>query len=478
MNSTVFSVNLDELRPLRDIWRFGANTCHAPLWLREDLRRHLQLAKRDLRFEYVRAHNIFSDRFDIAQSDGSFAWDKVLEAFDGILALGLKPFVELSSYPAALVDAEPKLLTYDFKTRPPRDWNDWYRLVRELVENLAARYGHEELKSWYFEVWNEPDIGFWTGTQADYFRLYDLAARAVKEVDVEFRIGGPATSKTAWIDEFLAHIQTPSADFGLEGVSRCDFVATHAYPSDLAFLPAAHGEVELQNSTIMRELFAEVRRKVDAALGEGFPIFCGEWNSSAGPLAWNHDECNNAPYIVKTMDELSPLCDGSLYWNLSDIYEEAGFHFEPLHGGYGLLSVNDLPKSSFHAFALLARHQGERVAATFSDAPEGVGAVVSTDGDWLRATFYFYREPDAGALEPLEIAVNWPALLPATLTVVEPGQGSFYETWRELGSPSYLNREIFALLEAASAPRVETGGNANLTLHPDTIVHFEARLRR
>src|SRR4028118_114291 len=190
MNSTFFSVSLEQRRPLRDIWRFGANTCHAPLWLREDLRCHLQFAARDLRFEYVRAHNIFSDRFDIAQSDGSFSWDKVLEAFDGILALGLKPFVELSSYPAALADQTPDLLSYGFKTRPPSEWNRWYQLVRDLVENLAARYGHEELKSWYFEVWNEPDIGFWSGTQAEYFRLYDLAARAVKEVDAEFRVGG------------------------------------------------------------------------------------------------------------------------------------------------------------------------------------------------------------------------------------------------------------------------------------------------
>jgi hypothetical protein len=149
-----------------------------------------------------------------------------------------------------------------------------------------------------------------------------------------------------------------------------------------------------------------------------------------------------------------------------------------LHGGYGLLSVNDLPKASFHAFALLARHRGERIGATFSDLPEGVGAVVSSDGEWLRATFYFYREPDAGALEPLQIALNWPALLPATFTFVEPGRGSFYETWREVGSPTYLNREIFGRLEAASAPRAETEVGATLTLQPGTIVHFEARLRR
>ncbi|HEX8834588.1 MAG TPA: hypothetical protein VF719_10330, partial [Abditibacteriaceae bacterium] len=168
MTTIDLNIQIEQRHPLRDIWRFGTNTCHAPLWLRADLRRQLQLAVRDLNFQYVRAHNIFSDRFDIVQSDGTFSWDKVFEAIDGVLALGLKPFVELSSFPAALVDTTPNLLSYDFKTRPPRDWNDWYRLVSDFVQNLAARYGHEELRDWYFEVWNEPDIGFWSGTQADY----------------------------------------------------------------------------------------------------------------------------------------------------------------------------------------------------------------------------------------------------------------------------------------------------------------------
>ncbi len=163
--------------------------------------------------------------------------------------------------------------------------------------------------------------------------VYTTSQRALKEVDGAFRVGGPATSKTAWIAPFLRHIQTPSENFPLVGVSRCDLFPPTLTPWTWRISKAQRGDVTPQNSNIMRQLFERVRAEVDAALGPQFPVFIGEWNSSVELFAWNHDEVNNAPFVAKRMTELEPLVQGSLVWNLSDIYEEAAFHYEPFHGG-------------------------------------------------------------------------------------------------------------------------------------------------
>jgi len=443
--------------PLNPFWNFGANTCHAPLWFREDLQNHLRIVHDELGFKYIRAHGPLSDDMDVVREDGTFNFARIIEAMEFLLSKGLKPFMELSAMPGLFASNDKSVCYYKFRSAPPKDWTKWYELIRDMVQSLVSHFGVEEIRTWYFEIWNEPDIGFWSGTREEYFKLYDLAARAIKETDPALRVGGPATARTNWIDEFLAHVAKPSKDFCLD-IARCDFISTHAYPSDVEFLDAAHGEVELVNSNIMRELFAAVRKKVDAVFGPDFPVIIGEWNCSAGPLIDNHDECNNAAYIAKTMIDLMPFCQGSLYWNVSDIYEECNFHYEPFHGGYGILTVNDIRKSAFHAFRMLREHAGEALNASWSEPTEGVGGLVTRDGASLRILLYYYQEPDSKPLESIAVSL---AGLPETITEAQlerviPGHGSAWETYRDIGHPPYLNREILERLEHAAQPKVTT----------------------
>jgi xylan 1,4-beta-xylosidase len=447
--TTTLSLDLGKTGTLNPLWSFGGNTCHAPLLLRPDLLQHLRLAKQELGFRYVRCHGTLSDDMDVVQADGSFSFAKIRQMLDNLLELGLRPFFELSFMPGQFASSETSICHYKGRTSPPKNWELWQQMIRQVAQFCDETYGADEVKTWYFEVWNEPDINFWSGSQEEYFKLYDLSAQAIKSVNPGFRVGGPSTSKTAWIGEFLTHVTTPSPDFTLD-CSRCDFVSTHAYPSDLAFLDSAEGEVNLQNSTIMAQLFAEVRRQVDAVLGADVPIFCGEWNSSAGPYAANHDECNNAAFIVKTMNELSPLCQGSLYWNISDIYEEGGFHYTPFHGGYGLLNVNDFPKSSFHAFRFLNQLAGDQVACSLSSQIEGFGCLAAKGADKLTILLYYYREPDTSQPDSVTCLLAGLAGQAAISETIEPKNGSAYEAWIELARPDYLNRASFDHLECAS----------------------------
>jgi xylan 1,4-beta-xylosidase len=472
-------LNLTDTRPLNSIWTFGGNTCHAPLLLREDLGRHLAMAARTLGFRYVRCHGLLSDNMGVVVGKRRYDFSKIDTAIEALLMRGLKPFMELSCMPRALARQGKFVCHYRFYSSPPRHWQDWYHLIAALMRHLQSRFGRQELRQWYFEVWNEPDIPFWSGTQREYFKLYDLAARAIKETDQKLRVGGPATARTNWIAEFLDHVRAPSRDFPLS-LPRCDFVSTHAYPSDLEFLDSAVGTVRLQNSNIMGALFRDVRRKVTAAFGPDFPVICGEWNSSAGPYAVNHDDCNNAAFVVKTAVELAEFCQGSLFWNISDIYEEGDFHHEPFHGGYGLITVNDIPKAAFHGFALLRRHRGVRVAAVWSRAVPGVGALVTCADHVLRITAYHYREPDATAARPVRFRLRGlpPRCGPVRQVRVLPGRGSACEAWRAMGRPMFANQGILAALERASRPETGVADPAGTFDLPDgSILHLTIKCR-
>jgi xylan 1,4-beta-xylosidase len=385
----------------------------------------------------------------VVREDGSFNFEKLKKAFDNLLAIGLKPFMELSAMPGAFASNDKAICYYGFRTAPPKDWEEWGKLISSLIEFLLGEYGIEEISQWYFEVWNEPDISFWSGSREEYFKLYEISARSIKKIAPELRVGGPATSKTAWIDEFLEFVAVNSVP--------CDFISTHAYPSDLAFLDSAVGDVALLNSNIMKKLFSEARMKIDKKLGASIPLICGEWNSSAGPYAFNHDECNNAAYIAKTMDELSAVCAGSLYWNISDIYEEGDFHFRAFHGGYGLINVNDIKKSSFHAFRFLNELKGEKIGIDFSAKVEGFGALATKDGDKVIVLLYYCKEPDVEQPEEIRVALNGlEAFSEASLEEILPCSGSAYEKWMELGKPDFINKEVLLQLEAASLPLKRT----------------------
>lgn len=446
---------------------FGINSCHAALWLRQDLPLHFKRLRDELGMRYVRCHGILNDELGLVAADGSFHFEKVLRVLERILANDQVPFLELSDMPGTLARSGESVCHYRFRSAPPKNWTCWKSLIEQFFKALIDRFGRQELCRWYFEVWNEPDISFWSGTREEYFKLYDLTRNVIKLQDKRFRVGGPATSKTAWIEEFCRHVAQPTLDDPTEG-PRCDFISTHAYPSDVAFIDAADGKVKLQSADLLPELFHRARREVNRYLSSAVPLFIGEWNSSAGPLAFNHDECANAAFIVKTMTELSSICAGSLFWNGSDIYEECGFHHVPFHGGYGLLNVNGIPKASFHAFRFLHEIAGERVAVNWKDKTGTLGAIAAQQDDVLRILLWNYLDPEKAARN-YEIQIrNSPNY--GICEQIMPEQGSAYEYWRRLGAPEFISLPELIALERASQPRRFTLGRSDtIKLAPGEI---------
>ena len=189
---------------------FGSG--RAILSLRESYRNDLRDVKQITGFEYVRFHAIFHDEVGVYSEDKDgkpvYNFSYVDQIYDGLLANGVKPFIEMSFMPKDLA-AKPALHPFWYKQNvaPPKDWGKWDDLIAAFTKHLVDRYGIDEVASWYFEVWNEPNIDFWAGEpkQETYWELYDHTARAVKQVNSRLRVGGPATAAAAWVDAFIKH---------------------------------------------------------------------------------------------------------------------------------------------------------------------------------------------------------------------------------------------------------------------------------
>jgi len=150
--------------------------------------------------------------------------------FDYLHQIGIKPFVELGFMPNYLASGPQTIFWWKGNVTPPNNYDKWAALIQNITQHFTDRYGVDEVKTWYFEVWNEPNLspGFWTGTQEDYFKLYKYTAQAVKKVNSAYRVGGPATAGAAWEAELIEFCQQNNLPI--------DFVSTHAYGVNVGFL--------------------------------------------------------------------------------------------------------------------------------------------------------------------------------------------------------------------------------------------------
>jgi xylan 1,4-beta-xylosidase len=291
----------------------------------------LRRAHTDLGVSQVRAHAILHDDNHVVTraADGSLAYDfsEVDAQYDQLLALNLRPVVELSFMPAAIArDPEQTVFAYRGIISPPHDWSEWRDVVHALAAHLIERYGIDEVATWAFEVWNEPNLEvFWTGTQQDYLRLYDESARAVKSVDARLRVGGPSTAASEWVETLTAHAE----DAGVP----LDFVTTHTYGN----LPV------------------DVRPSLHRHGFDSVPVWWTEWGVGATHFGPIHDGVSGAPFVLSGFAAAQGQLDALAYWVISDHFEELGRPPSLFHNGFGLLTVGNLRKPRYWAVHLAAQ---------------------------------------------------------------------------------------------------------------------------
>jgi xylan 1,4-beta-xylosidase len=478
--------------PLVHFWSACVGAGRANEGLRATWQEHLRTARAEAGFRYVRFHGLFHDDMFVYRAEQGHAvynFQYVNDLFDRLLDAGVRPFVELGFCPRDLARETGTAFWWGAHGAPPTDLDRWVQLVERTVANFIDRYGIEEVRRWYFEVWNEPNLNpFFRGTRSEYLQLYAATARALKGLDPRLRVGGPATSnfvpdsrfageteeigedapvgsgvdldaldwRPVWLTEFL--------EFCRNERLPVDFVSSHPYPTDWAL--DTHGRTHrlVRGVDSTRTDLALLRALVDDGPFPDAEIHLTEWNSSPSSRDHTHDYLQAATFVVRANLESIGLVDSLSYWTFTDVFEEAGAGDTAFHGGFGMINYQGIVKPTFHAYRFLHQLGDERLAQL-------PGVVVTRDSRTGRlAVLAYHYPPQARSLLPSfdtpDVAEEVFALgeqesLEVRLTGLSPGSrvlvevldrdhGNAVGAWQRLGRPEPLNREHIARLRHAA----------------------------
>ena len=443
MSSLSFFCDLAEAtRPLPHFWEHTVGSDHAPMALRADWQNQLQRAHRELGFQHVRFHGLLSDDFRMVVRDKNklfYSFFNCHQIFDFLLSIGMRPFVELSFMPQAFASGKKTVFGYEANITPPRDYKRWSNLIEELVSHCVDRYGEKEVSEWFFEVWNEPNLSqFWDGTQRDYFKLYRHTAEAIKNIDASFRVGGPATAKSEWIEDFV--------NFCDRNEVPADFITTHYYPTD-GFEKVKETEEQLFKSQrgIMRQVAEDTRRHAG-----GRPVYYTEWNASSDPRNPLQDEPYAAAFVASTIMEANGLVEGYSFWTFSDIFEENYLPSVPFHGGFGLINLHGIPKPTYRAFELL--HALGTEQSLVDGLHETVDCSVIQKDSSVTALLTNHTTPGHSIeIEHIELQLDNTREPVAVYTRrIDDEHANPKRLWLEMGQPEYLGPKQLEQLEEVS----------------------------
>jgi xylan 1,4-beta-xylosidase len=461
--------------PFPHFWEQMFGSGRASLTLRESYRQDLRDVKRITGFEYIRFHAIFLDDMGVydedAQGNPVYNFSYVDQVYDGLLENGVRPFVELSFMPKKLAAAS---ILHSFWYRqnisPPKDWKQWDDLIYQFTKHLVARYGLDEVRNWYFEVWNEPNIDFWAGEpkQATYWELYDHSVAAIKRMSPSLRVGGPATAQAAWVDAFIQHC--------VQEHVPVDFVSTHVYGNDSA------KDVFGTNEDIPREKMVcravkKVHDQIKASARPALPLIWSEFNASYKNEPAVTDSVYMGPWLADTVRQCDGLVDQMSYWTFSDVFEEQGVVKEPFYGGYGLIAERGIPKPAFSAFRLLHKLGDERLSLD-SDS-----ALITRrkDGSVVLALWNLVPLGQPGT--PRTVTLEFQHLADgrrAYISLLDRDHGDPHPAYAKMGSPRYpTQQQIKALRKATELPPPEprdlTNARLTLTISPEGLALIELK---
>ena len=487
----------DSIHPF---WRKLTTAGRAAEGLRAAWRDQLRMLQAEIGYEYIRFHGLLHDDMMVYQEDPSgnpsANWHYVDDLFDFLQSVGLKPFVELGFMPQKLASGDATTFWWRGNITPPKDYDRWAWLVRSLVVHCIERYGLNEVRTWYWEVWNEPNFldSFWTAGQREYFMLYEASARAIKNVDARLKVGGPATTnfekgEAPWIKDFLAHCAQKALPV--------DFITTHPYPNDWPVGADGKQKIVYRDPGATAKDLAWLRQTVASSSFPDAEIHLTEWNCSALLGDFLLDTAFMAPFVIKNNVESLGLVDSLGFWTFTDIFEEKQVPGAPFHGGFGLINLQGLTKPSYNGYWFLSKlgtciiAQGERHIVTMSD--DGAIQVLLwnychfgsriASGDRSELSFhdrYGVFEPGEDILFQLRGARMDRAYRVLEYTC-DREHGSVFDAWLGNGAPMHLLPSDIQALRNAMRPSLRTyevrpnpsyTGNLRLRPHGASLIVF------
>lgn len=479
-----FTCNLESSgAKLRPVWNHTVGSGHAALALRADWQAQLRRARVDLGVRHARFHGILCDELGtylIECDKDVYSFFNIDQVYDYMLSIGVRPFVELSFMPRALSSGDTTVFSFQSNVTPPKNWRKWAGLIGRLVRHWVERYGVAEVRKWYFEIWNEPNLSaFWSGSQQDYFKLYRYTVEAIKEVDGKLRVGGPVTADDAWIEDFLGYCDKHKLP--------ADFVSTHHYPTDALGKPGDDTDQQLADAS--RDVLRE-RTQQACRAAQGKPVCYTEWCDSSNPFFHRHDEPYAAAFLLKNMLDVSDLVECYSWWTFSDIFAENYFSSRPFHGGFGLQTIHGIAKPTYRAMQLLNGLGKQRLRVDGTHRTVDAWAV-RDDADCLTLLLSNHAFPKHDIRsEPVTFTLQH-SRKPTQISVerIDETHANAKPAWTAMGSPEYLDAKQVTRLHDASelsseplTARTHEGGiDIKLDLPPHAIaavhIHYRRRAR-
>jgi xylan 1,4-beta-xylosidase len=453
---------------------------------------------------YIRAHSLLvtgdgtpalkwgsTNAYTIDESGKPvYDWKIVDQIFDTYIKAGAKPFVEIGFMPEAL-SSKPQPYKHNWKpgdqygdiylgwTYPPKDYAKWAELVRQWVLHSVERYGKEEVLTWYWELWNEPDIPYWRGTPEEFNKLYDYTADAVKKALPGAKVGGPATTgpgnekAAAYLKQFLEHCaRGQNAVTGKTG-APLDFITYHAKGRPTVVQGQGHVRMGIaKNMTDVSrgmEIIASFPqfKKLPIILSESDPEGCAACSARVYPQNTYRNGTLYPTYTAVALNNIFRLADlhganieGMLTWAFE-------FEDQPWFDGFRSLATNGVDKPVLNVFRMAGLMRGDRVKVESSSAvsletilKEGVrgkpdvNALATRAEREMAVMIWNYHDDDLPAPDsPVRLTAGGiPANVKRALVRhyrIDQEHSNAYTLWKRMGSPQSPTPEQYAQLEAA-----------------------------
>lgn len=480
----------DKGEKFEHFWSKSVGAGRANEALRAGWLEQLEKVQEECGFETVRFHGLFhDDMFPIVEVNGKevYNWQYIDDVFDRMLDLNVRPFVELAYFPKSIAaEGSHTVFWWKANTTPGPDYLEkWHGLVKAFTQHVVDRYGIDEVRTWYFEVWNEPNLSraFWDGTKSQYFALYKASVEAVRSVDGQLKVGGPSTSnfvaddryegerentkgftktftaenindlqwKGVWIEDFLKYCEKEKLPV--------DFISTHPYPTDYPLDPRTGKGKDF--SRFVHSTVKDIKWLNKVIATSAYPnaeIHLTEWNTSPNSRDAMHDFLPPAAYIVRTNLECIGLTNSLAFWTFTDIFEEKGGGHSIFHGGFGMINYQGLVKPSYHAYRMLHHLGDEKLFKNdyvFVSRTSGNGKVVALAYNYpedhynaVPSSIKKIDKYEEGATRQLQMALT--DLKPGTqfkIETLDKDHGNIYNYWEKMGKPEPPTREQIKVMQ-------------------------------
>ncbi|MGP4041465.1 GH39 family glycosyl hydrolase [Gracilibacillus sp. D59] len=453
---TTIQVNKESDGIFPDNWKKCIGTGRLGLALQQEYLEHLKTVQQEIGFSYIRGHGLLHDDIGIyreVEVDGEkkpfYNFTYIDRIFDSFLELNLKPFIEIGFMPKLLASDDQTIFAWEGNVTPPNDYHKWESLIKAVTQHFIDRYGLEEVLTWPFEIWNEPNlVNFWKDAdKEEYFRLYQVTVNAIKSVDPAIEVGGPAIcgGSDEWIKDFLTFCKNENVPV--------DFVSRHAYTSRPPHkVTADYYYQELAEPDKMLHEFKNVRQMIKESEYSDLPFHITEYNTSYSPINPVHDTTLNAAYLAKILSEGGDYVDSFSYWTFSDVFEELDVPKAQFHGGFGLMGLGHVRKPTYHLFAFF-----NRLGSKLLYRDDQVIVTEKEDGSMVLIAWNLVMEKgeEFNRSVDIHLPLGEGKYFASSQTISET-YANPWKVWQQMGRPRFPTKAQVETLKQSAIPLFES----------------------